>query len=134
MTIIDDFSRECIATEIDFSFPSLRVIRVFDQIARTSTLPETIKSDNGGEFTSDDMLTWSAKRNIDLHFIKPGRPMQNGSIESFNGRLRDEFSNENAFQTLVRARAAIDEWRHDYNHHPHSSLAGLTPAEILRDH
>jgi len=111
------------------------VIRVFDQIAWHRSLPNTLKSDNGGEFTSDEMLRWSAKNNIDLHFIEPGRPMQNGSVESFNGRLRDEFLNEHAFPSLIRARTAIDEWRHDYKHHrPHSSLAGLTPAEFLRNH
>jgi len=76
LTVIDDFSRECIAAEIAFSFPSLRVICVLDQIARARSLPDTLKPDNGGEFTSDEMLRWSAKNNIDLHFIEPGRPMQ----------------------------------------------------------
>ena len=71
---IDDYSRECIAIEVDFSFPSRRVIRVFDRLAETRRLPATIKSDNGGEFTSEKMLKWSGEWKIDLHFIEPGKP------------------------------------------------------------
>lgn len=135
LTIVDDCSRECIATEIDFSFPSLRVIQVLQRLASVRGLPTTIKSDNGGEFTSDKMLKWAGDHNVELHFIEPGRPMQNGHVESFNGRLRDEFLNEHAFPTIFHARTAIEEWRHDYNNHrPHSALDGLTPSEFLQHH
>lgn len=78
-------------------------------------------------------LGWAAQVDIDLHFIEPGRPMQNGSVESFNGRLRDELLNEHAFPTIFHARSAVDAWRFDYNHRrPHTSLGGLTPTEFIR--
>ena len=79
------------------------------------------------------MLGWAAQVDIDPHFIEPGRPMQNGSVESFNGRLRDELLNEHAFPTIFNARSAVDAWRFDYNHHrPHAAIGGLTPAEFIR--
>lgn len=132
LTIVDDFSRECIAIEVDFSFPSARFVRALEQIASTRNLPRTIKSDNGSEFTSELMLRWSAERNIELHFIEPGRPMQNASVESFNGRFRDELLNEHAFPTIFHARSSIERWRIDYNEHrPHTQLNGLTPAEFI---
>lgn len=115
LTIVDDFSRECIAIETDFSFPSARVIRSFERIGNARALPTTIKSDNGSEFCSELMLKWSAERQVDLHFIEPGKPNQNATIESFNGRFRDELLNERAFPTIFHARSAIEEWRMDYN-------------------
>lgn len=133
LTIVDDFTRECIAVEADFSFPSQRVIRVLNRLATERVLPEIIKSDNGSEFTSAKMLLWSADTNVDLHFIEPGKPNQNASVESFNGRLRDEFLNEHAFPTIFHARTALVAWRDDYNENrPHTSLDGLTPAEFIR--
>jgi putative transposase len=135
LTIVDDFTRECIAIETDFAFQSARVIAVFDRIAERRRLPSIIKSDNGGEFTSELMLKWSAEQRIDLHFIEPGKPNQNASIESFNGRMRDELLNEHAFPTIFHARSAIEAWRVDYNEgRPHTQLSGLTPAEFIRQH
>lgn len=132
LTIVDDFTRECIAIEVDFSLTSTRVVRVFEQLANHRNLPATLKSDNGSEFTSELMLKWSAERNVELHFIEPGRPMQNGSVESFNGRLRDELLNEHAFPTIFHARSSIEHWRIDYNEQrPHTRLDGLTPAEFI---
>jgi putative transposase len=132
LTIVDDFTRECIAVEADFSFPSERVIRVFNRLAAQRPLPAVIKSDNGGEFTSAKMLTWSSQKNVDLHFIEPGKPNQNASVESFNGRIRDELLNEHAFPTIFHARSAIEAWRVDYNERrPHTSLDGLTPLEFI---
>ena len=133
LTIVDDFTRECIAVEADFSFPSQRVIRVLNRLAAERPLPAALKSDNGSEFTSSKMLTWSADTNVDLHFIEPGKPNQNASVESFNGRLRDEFLNEHAFPTIFHARTALAAWRGDYNEkRPHTSLGGLTPTEFIR--
>jgi putative transposase len=133
LTIIDDFTRESIAIEVDFSLTSERVIRVFSRLAAERGLPPTLKFDNGTEFTSNAMLGWAAHANVDLHFIEPGRPMQNGSIESFNGRFRDELLNEHAFPTIFDARFAIEAWRIDYNHRrPHTALDGLTPAEFIQ--
>jgi len=133
LTIVDDFTRECIAIEVDFSFPSRRVVTTFERIASRRALPTTLKSDNGSEFTSEIMLKWSAERSVDLHFIEPGKPNQNATIESFNGRLRDELLNEHAFPTVFHARSAIEAWRIDYNEkRPHTHLDGLTPAEFIR--
>ena len=132
-TVIDDFSRECIALDLDFSFSGSRVAQIFDRIAMTRSLPATIKSDNGPELTSGKLLEWSGKRGIDLHFIEPGKPNQNGTIESFNGRLRDELLNEHAFPTIFHARLAAETWRVDYNERrPHTTLGGMTPAESLK--
>lgn len=133
LAIVDDFTRECIALEADFSFPSQRVVRALNRIAGDRALPSILKSDNGTEFTSCKMLLWSAQANVELHFIEPGKPNQNASVESFNGRLRDEFLNENAFPTIFHARRALEAWRRDYNEaRPHTKLDGLTPAEFIR--
>lgn len=133
LTIVDDFTRECIAIEVDFSLTGERVIRVLTRLAEKRTLPKILKFDNGSEFTSNAVLGWAAEVDIDLHFIEPGRPMQNGSVESFNGRLRDELLNEHSFPTIFHARSAVDAWRFDYNHHrPHTALGALTPAEFIR--
>jgi putative transposase len=135
LTIVDDCSRECIAIEVDFSFSGRRVVEVFERLAQGRALPASLKSDNGGEFSGEAMLKWAAQRNIDLHFVDPGRPMQNGKVESFNGRLRDELLNEHAFPTISHARSTIERWRMDYNTcRPHTALGGLTPTEYLAYH
>jgi putative transposase len=132
LTIVDDFTRESIGIEVDFSLTSDRVVRVLSRLAAQRGLPPTLKFDNGTEFTSNAMLGWAATANVDLHFIEPGRPMQNGSVESFNGRFRDELLNEHAFPTIHHARSAIEDWRLDYNaRRPHTSLGGLTPNEFI---
>ena len=135
LTVVDDFSRECIALEVDFSFSGERVASIFDRVALTRSLPPTLKSDNGSEFTSGKLLKWSATTGVELHFIEPGKPNQNAVVESFNGRLRDELLNEYAFPTIFHARAATEAWRLDYNaHRPHTTLAGMTPLEFLKEH
>ncbi|MDB5072637.1 MAG: family transposase [Candidatus Eremiobacteraeota bacterium] len=135
LTIVDDFTRESIGIEVDFSLTGDRVVRVLSRLAAQRGLPPTLKFDNGTEFTSNAMLGWAAQANVDLHFIDPGRPMQNGSVESFNGRFRDELLNEHAFPTIFHARVAIESWRVDYNlRRPHTSLGGLTPAEFIQQY
>ena len=135
LTIVDDFSRECIAIEVDFSFSGQRVVQVLERLGQLRALPATLKSDNGGEFSAEVMLKWTGEHNIDLHFVDPGRPMQNATVESFNGRLRDELLNEHAFPTIFHARSAIEQWRMDYNTgRPHTALGGLTPTEYLAHH
>ena len=132
MTAVDDFTHEGLATEIDFSLPSLRVIRKLDEIAEErGSYPKVIRIDNGTEFTSIAMLKWSAEHDIELFFIDPGKPTQNGIAESFNARYRDEFLNEHVFVTLHEAREAAEDWRIDFNEvRPHQTLRYLTPREF----
>lgn len=132
MTMVDDFTHQGLAVEPAFSFPSLHVIRVLELVAlERGCYPSILKFDNGPEFTSHAMLRWAAERNIELHFIDPGKPMQNGSVESFNARARDEFFNEHVFTTLAQAQAAAADWLIDFNEvRPHQSLRYRTPNEF----
>jgi len=131
LTLVDDFTRECLALVADTSLTGLRVARELDRIAELRSYPCMIVSDNGTELTSNAILTWQQKRGVEWHYIAPGKPMQNGFVESFNGRLRDECLNEHLFANLNEARQLIEEWRIDYNtNRPHSSLNGLTPTEF----
>ena len=132
LTVIDDFSRECLACVVDTSLSGVRVTRELEQIARLRGYPDTIVSDNGTEFTSNAMLKWQKLRQVNWHYIAPGKPMQNGFIESFNGKLRDECLNEHLFDTLMHAKSIIQQWKQDYNQHrPHSALRGLAPNEFV---
>ena len=131
LSIIDDYTREALALEIDFSLPAARVIRELDAIALHRGYPQVLRSDNGPEFVSHALLKWAAERNVRLHFIDPGKPTQNATIESLNARIRDEFLNEHAFLTLSDARREAALWLHHYNHvRPHGSLRYKTPAEF----
>jgi putative transposase len=133
LNIVDDYTRECPAIEVDHSLPGLRVVRVLDQLAATRGLPQTIVVDNGPEFAGRVLDRWAYRRGVQLHFIDPGRPVQNAFIESFNGRFRDECLNEHWFTNLHDARRTIEEHRREYNtYRPHSSLGGLTPEEFAR--
>lgn len=133
LMVIDDFTRECLAIAVSTSFSSKAVIRVLEAIEfDNGVLPKTLRFDNGPELTSRAMLLWGAERNINLHFIDPGKPTQNGHVESFNGKARDEFLNLHCFLTIDQARDAAEAWRIDYNEiRPHSSLANLTPKEFV---
>lgn len=130
LNVIDDFSRECLAAVVDTSLSGLRVARELDRVAEMRGYPCMVVSDNGTELTSNAILEWQEDRAVEWHYIAPGKPMQNGFVESFNGRLRDECLNEHLFPTLHQARHLIAAWRDDYNHQrPHTSLDGLTPWE-----
>jgi putative transposase len=119
------------AIEVDSCLSSRRVTRVLEWIVDQRGTPEAIRCDNGSEFTSRHFLVWCEDRRITLTHIQPGRPMQNGWIESFNGRFRDECLNANWFTTMADARQKIEHWRQEYNHErPHSSLNYRTPAEF----
>jgi putative transposase len=132
LNVIDDFSRECLAAVVDTSLSGQRVARELDRIAELRGRPCMVASDNGTELTSNAILTWQEDRKVEWHYIAPGKPMQNGLVESFNGRMRDECLNEHIFDSLRHARRLIAAWRDDYNHHrPHTSLNGLTPWEFL---
>jgi len=131
LSVVDAFTRECLALEADTSLGSGRVTRVLDRLIEERGQPESVRSDNGPEFTSRRMLGWAEERKISLVHIQPGRPMQNGHVESFHGRLRDECLNVSWFRTLNDVRWTVDRWRHEYNcERPHSSLAYQTPREF----
>lgn len=131
LTIIDEYTRECLALEADTSLPGLRVVRVLQQLADTRNLPEEIHVDHGPEFICRSVRSWCEEHRVLLRYIEPGRPMQNGHIESFNGRLRDECLNANWFLSLAKAKTQIQTWRTDYNRsRPHSALGYQTPNEF----
>jgi len=130
-TLVDQYTRECPAIEVDTSLPSLRVIRVLERLAQERGLPEEITCDNGSEFVSRRLQAWCAQKGVLLRYIAPGKPMQNGHAESFNGRFREECLNMNWFLHLTDARRTIESWRQDYNEQrPHSALAYRTPHEF----
>jgi len=129
LAIYDVCTRQCLAATADFSLSGRRVARELDLLIARHGKPKTVGSDNGTELTSNAILSWTAKTGVGWHYIDPGKPVQNAFIESFNGRLRDEFLNETLFTSLAQARAALEEWRRDYNTvRPHSRIAWLTPA------
>ena len=131
LTVVDAFTRENLSLEVDTSLSSRGVTRALETVIERRGMPEAIRCDNGPELTSRHFLSWCEERKIQLIHIQPGRPMQNGHIESFNGRLRDECSNANWFQNLADARAKITAWRDEYNcERPHSSLGYQTPNEF----
>jgi putative transposase len=131
LCVIDDFSRECLATVADNSISGIRVARELDPIAHGRGYPCMVVNDNGTELTSNAMLKWQEDRHVEWHDIAPGKPMQNGFAESFNGRLRYECLNEHLFTSYSHAREIIEDWRMDYNlNRPHTSLNGLTPYEF----
>ena len=131
LTVVDDFTRECLGLVVDTSLTGHRVVRELDRIAELRCYPRMLVSDNGTELTSNAILRWQEERGVEWHYIAPGKPMQNGFVESFNGRLRDECLNEHLFANLKEARQIIEAWRIDYNtNRPHTSLNGLTPTEF----
>ena len=133
LAIVDDFTRECLGLAVDTSLSGVRVARELNMIIERRGRPCMVVSDNGTEFTSRAILTWSQEQSVDWHYIAPGKPMQNAFAESFIGRLRDECLNEHLFRTVRHAREIIEAWRIDYNHaRPHTSLAGLTPVEFAK--
>lgn len=132
LTIVDAYTRECLKMVVDTSLNGVRVARELSCLIKEKGHPETILSDNGTEFTSHAILRWSQENQIDWQYIEPGKPMQNGHIESFNGKLRDECLNENLFLSLGEAKQMIETWRLDYNVvRPHTSLNGLSPQQFL---
>ena len=133
LCVVDDLSRECLSLVADTSIGGHRLARELDQIIMERGKPHTIVSDNGTEMTSNVILKWQDDTKINWHYIAPGKPMQNGFVESFNGKLRDECLNEILFEDLHHVRDVLADWRHDYNHvRPHSSLNGLAPVEALK--
>ena len=133
LCVVDEYTREALAIEVDFSLTGVRVSRVLDRVIEERGSPESITVDNGPEFSGNKLDGWAYQKGVRLNFIQPGKPTQNAYIESFNGRLRDECLNENQFLTLQEVRTITEMWRRDYNEkRPHSSLKGLTPNEFVQ--
>lgn len=131
LNVVDTYTRECLAIEVDTSLTGGRVARVLDALVEKYGVPDGITVDNGPEFISRALDRWAFEHRVTLHFIQPGKPMQNGHVESFNGRFRDECLSQAHFPTLARARVEIEIWRVDYNcNRPHSALANRTPEEF----
>ena len=131
LTVVDQYTRECLCAYADRSQTGDKVVVQMKRLAIQRGLPESITTDNGGEFAGKAMETWAYQNNVKLDLIRPGKPVENGYIESFNGRLRDECLNGEIFFDLADAREKLERWRRDYNEHrPHSSLDDRTPAEF----
>lgn len=132
LTVVDNFSRECLALEADRALSGERVAATLDRVARGRGYPKSIRVDNGTEFYSQAMDRWAYRHGVELAFIRPGKPTENGYIESFNGRLRDECLNVHLFFGLEDARQKLEAWRMDYNTtRPHRSLGQMTPTEYV---
>jgi putative transposase len=131
LTVIDEYTRECLAIDVAGSIRSSRVIEVLAKLVSVHGAPKVLRSDHGPEFVSKAVLRWLARENIDTAFIEPGKPWQNGSNESFNGKFRDECLSMEWFKNRIDAKMVIDNWRRHYNEvRPHSSLENLTPYEF----
>ncbi len=131
--VVDDFTRECVAIEVDTSLSGERVTRVLDQVIERRGKPLSLVMDNGPEFAGRALDAWAYQRGVQLHFIRPGKPIENCFVESFNGKFRDECLNQHWFTSLRDARLEIEAWRRDYNHvRPHSSLGQLPPAVFAK--
>ena len=130
LTVIDQWSRESVLLEPGYSLGGQDVAQALERVSAMRNLPKAITVDHGTEFTSKALDEWAWRRGVQLDFIRPGKPVENGLIESFNGRLRDECLNVNEFASLEHARAMLKHWQDDYNlNRPHGSLGHLTPSE-----
>lgn len=133
LSVIDVFTREALALEVDTSLPGSAVVRVLDRLGGERPLPTQIVLDNGPELISRALEQWAHDHTVTLHFIDPGKPIQNAHCESFHGRVRDECLNEHWFLSLADARQLVAAWRQDYNQErPHSALGYQTPVEFAR--
>lgn len=132
-TLVDDCTRECPVIEVDTSLTGERVVRILDRLRVLRGIPGTIVCDNGPEFVSKALSIWAEEKGVKLHFIEPGKPVQNCYIESFNGKLRDECLNQHWFMSLNDAKRKIESWRVSYNtDRPHSGINGSTPQEFAK--
>ena len=133
LNVVDDWTRECLAIEVGRSLTGRNVIAVLEKIAMRRGYPTSIVSDNGPEFCSRVVDEWAHRLGIKLQFIRPGKPVENAFIESFNGKCRDECLNERLFLTIEQARTATETWRLDYNQvRPHSALGNLAPEDYAK--
>lgn len=128
LTLVDDFTRQCLALHVDTSIGGQTVADVLEGLLKTRGLPKTITTDNGPEFTGKALHLWAQRHGVHLHHIQPGKPTQNAFIESFNGTFRDDCLNQHWFASIAEARLLINHWRKEYNHiRPHSSIGRIPP-------
>ena len=133
LTVIDQWSRESVLMEANVALTGQSVVNALEGLSARRPLPKAITVDHGTEFTSKALDEWAYRRGVALDFIRPGKPVENAFIESFNGRLRDECLNVYSFESIAHAQAVITTWRDDYNHHrPHGALGHLTPSEYAQ--
>src|SRR5207302_1025131 len=132
-TLVDDFTHECVAIEVGHSLPALRVIQVLERLAAHGGLPRSIVCDNGPEFAGRALDVWAHQRGVALQFIRPGKPIENAFVESFNGKFRDECLSVHWFPDLREAQRLIEAWRQDFNTlRPHRGLHLRTPDEFTK--
>ncbi len=135
LTVVDEYTRECLAIDVAGSIRSGRVIEVLSRLISERGAPLSLRSDNGPEFVSKALLRWAARESLNLALIEPGKPWQNGLNESFNGKFRDECLSMEWFRCRDEARVVIEEWRRHYNSvRPHSSLNNITPEHFCRQY
>lgn len=135
LTMTDPCSKEVPVIAVDVSIGGARVCQILDQLFTTRPLPDTLILDNGPEFAGTALDAWAVQHGVHLHFIQPGKPVQNAFIESFNGKFRDECLNEHWFLTLQEAQLVIEAWRREYNEErTHSTIGNLTPMEFINHH
>jgi len=135
LTVVDDFTRECLDIAVDFGISGGYVVSVLERIGQFRGLPRAIRTDQGPEFTSRVMDRWAYAKQIDLKLITAGKQTQNAYVESFNGKFRDECLSDHYFNNLAHARVVIADWRRDYNEsRPHSSIGRMPPAEYAARH
>lgn len=128
LNILDDFNREALAIEVNFSIPAVYVIRILEQIIGGRASPKKLRVDNGPEFTSKEFVDWCQRQGIEILYIQPGKPMQNAYIERFNGSFRRDVLDANWFKELEEVRQYADDWRIDYNEkRPHETLNNMSP-------
>ncbi len=133
--LVDDFNREALNIEIDLSLGSQRVVRALDQVAEWRGFPNRLRFDNGPEFTGIAVANWAEQNGVELEFIEPGKPMQNGFVERFNRTYREAVLDMYIFEDLDQVRKQTDDWLQIYNHsRPHDSLGGMPPSEYLTKH
>jgi len=135
LTMTDPYSKEVPVIEVDGSIGGERVCRILDRVFARRPMPEVLMLDNGPEFAGNALDAWADQHRVTLHFIQPGKPVQNAFIESVNGKFRDECVNEHWFLTLQEAQVVIDAWRREYNEErTHSTIGDMTPMEFIKHH
>ena len=129
LNVLDEYTRECLAIVVRRSLPHQRVLDCLEELFLRRGIPDHIRSDNGSEFTAEAVQEWLGRLEVNTLYIAPGSPWENGYVESFNGKLRDELLNREIFDTLLEAKVLVERWRTEYNQvRPHSSLGYLPPA------